>query len=132
MNHTEIINTAMPREGHLAHVLYIFSYLKQHHNSRLVLDPTYPEIDLDGFKKHNLKQFYGNVKELIPSNAPRAIGKEFIIRAYVDANFAGDSLTRRSRTGFIVFVNGSPIYWMSKKQSSLETSSFGSEFVAMR
>ena len=40
-------HTAMPREGHLAHVLYIFSYLKQHHNLRLVLDPTYPDIDLD-------------------------------------------------------------------------------------
>ena len=32
--------TAMPREGHLDHVIYIFSYLKAHHNSRLVLDPS--------------------------------------------------------------------------------------------
>ena len=71
------------------------------------------------------------MKELTLNNAPRAIGKEFIIRAYVDADFAGDILTRMSRTGFVVFINGSPIFWMSKKQSSLETSSFGSEFVAM-
>ena len=124
--------TAMPREGHLAHVMYIFSYLKQHHNSRLVLDPTYPDIDMDKFPKYNWKQFYGDIKELIPNNVPRAIGLEFIIRAFVDADFAGDSLTRRSRTGFVVFLNGAPIFWMSKKQSSLETSSFGSEFVAMR
>ena len=125
-------HTAMPREGHLNHVLYIFSYLKQHHNSRLVLDPTYPEVDMTAFKKYNWKQFYGNVKELIPGNVKRAIGKEFIIRAFVDADFAGDSLTRRSRTGFVVYLNGAPIFWFSKKQSSLETSSFGSEFVAMR
>ena len=125
-------HTAMPREGHLAHVLYIFSYLKQHHNSRLVLDPTYPDIDMTAFQRYNWKQFYGDVKELLPSNAPRAIGKEFIIRAFVDADFAGDSLTRRSRTGFVVFINSAPIFWLSKKQSSLETSSFGSEFVAMR
>ena len=125
-------HTTIPREGHLAHVLYnIFSYLK-HQNSRLVLDPIYPKIDLDDLKKHNWKQFYGDVKELTPSNAPRAIGKEFIIRAFVDADFAGDSLIRRSRTGFVVFINGSPVYWMLKKQSSLETSSFGREFVAMR
>ena len=125
-------HTAMPREGHLDHVLYIFSYLKQHHNSRLVLDPTYPEIDMTAFKRQNWKQFYGDVMELMPKNAPRAIGKEFIIRAFVDADFAGDSLTRRSRTGFVVYLNGAPIFWFSKKQSSLETSSFGSEFVAMR
>ena len=39
--------TAMPREGHLDHVICIFSYLKAHHNSRLVLDPSYPDIDMD-------------------------------------------------------------------------------------
>ena len=42
--------TAMPREGHLDHVIYMFSYLKTHHNSRLVLDPTYPDINMDDFK----------------------------------------------------------------------------------
>ena len=124
--------TALPREGHLDHVIYMFSYLKTHHNSRLVLDPTYPDINLDVFKRHNWKQFYGDVKELLPRNAPRSIGKEFIIRDFVDADFAGDSLTRRSRTGFIIMLNGAPLFWFSKKQSSMETSSFGSEFVAMR
>ena len=56
----------------------------------------------------------------------------FRSRGFVDADFAGDSLTRRSRTGFLVMLNGAPIYWLSKKQTSMETSSFGSEFVAMR
>jgi hypothetical protein len=35
-------------------------------------------------------------------------------------------------TGFIVFLNGAPIYWSSKKQSSCETSTFGSKFVALK
>ena len=35
-------HSAMPRVGHLDHVLYIFSCLKHYHNSRLVLDRTYP------------------------------------------------------------------------------------------
>ena len=52
--------------------------------------------------------------------------------AYVDADHAGDKLTRRSRTGYIIFLNMAPIYWHSKKQTSVETSSFGSEFVAMK
>ena len=45
---------------------------------------------------------------------------------------AGDSITRRSRTGFIVFCNSAPIYWTSKKQGSIETSLFGSKFIAMK
>ncbi len=38
----------------------------------------------------------------------------------------------KPRTGFIVFLNGAPIYWSSKKQTSCEMSTFGSEFVAMK
>ena len=116
--------TAMPREGHLDHVIYMFSYLKTHHNSRLVLDPTYPEINIEQFKRHNRKKFYGDVKEIILLNAPKFLGKKFLIRSYVDADFAGDNLTRQPRSRFIVMLNNAPLYWFSKKQSSMETSSF--------
>ncbi len=54
------------------------------------------------------------------------------MRVFVDADHAGDLITCSSRTGFIVFLNGAPIYWSSKKQNSCETSTFGSEFVAMK
>ena len=50
----------------------------------------------------------------------------------VDADHAADTTNRRSRTGFLVYINSAPIYWMSKKQNSVESSSFGSEFVAMK
>ena len=55
-----------------------------------------------------------------------------MLRVYVDSNHAGDLVTRRSRTEFVVFLNGAPIYWSSKKQTSCETSTFGSEVVAMK
>ena len=32
----------------------------------------------------------------------------------------------------MIFLNGAPIYWNSKKQTSCETSTFGSEFCAMK
>ena len=54
------------------------------------------------------------------------------MRVFVDSDHAGETLTRRSRAGFIVFLNGAPIYWLSKKQTSCETSTFGSKFVAMK
>lgn len=59
-------------------------------------------------------------------------GKGFIIVAKVDADHATNTVTRRSRTGFFVWVNCALVYWMSKKQASVETSSFGSEFIAMK
>ena len=44
---------------------------------------------------------------------------------------AADTVTRRSRTGFFVYLNCAPVYLLSKKQTSCESSSFGSEFMAM-
>ena len=48
------------------------------------------------------------------------------------ADHATDSITRKSRTGFLVYLNCALIYWMSKKETSVETSLFGSEFCAIK
>ena len=63
---------------------------------------------------------------------PEPRGQGFVMRAKVDADHASDTVTRRSRTGFLVYLNSAPIYWWSKKQTSVESSSFGSEFIAMK
>jgi hypothetical protein len=49
-----------------------------------------------------------------------------------DANFMHGLLTGRSVTGCIHLVNQTPVYWLSKKQNSVETATYGSEFVAAR
>jgi hypothetical protein len=41
-------------------------------------------------------------------------------------------VTRRSRTGYVHFVNNAVVNWFSKKQGSIKTSTFGSEFVALK
>jgi hypothetical protein len=115
---------ALPREGHLEAIWHIFAYLKSRHNSRMVFDPTYPEIDMTRFKEVDWKPFYGNVEEALPDNAPPARGKDVDLCLYVDADHAGDKLTRRSRTGFFIFLNSAPIDWYSKRQSTIESSVF--------
>ena len=123
---------ANPRKGHFMELLRVFAYLKSHHNARVVFDPTYPDIDSSFNEKQDWSDFYGTDPEDCPANAPPSRGNEFIMRGYVDASFGGCKLTRKSRTGFIVFLNSSPIYYYSKKQGSCEISTFGSEFVAMK
>lgn len=61
---------------------------------------------------------------------PRRLG--FIMMTKVDADHAADTVTRRSRTGFLVCLNSAPIHWLSKKQIGCESSSFGSEFTVMK
>ena len=81
-------HVAMPREGHLQQVFHIFAYLKVHHNARLVLDPTYADIDGEAFEKREWKSVYGDLEERKPQELPKPLGSEMIIRAFVDADFA--------------------------------------------
>ena len=63
---------------------------------------------------------------------PEHRGHGFIMRAKVDGDHASDTVSRQSRTGFLIYLNCALVYWWSKKQTSVESSSFGSEFVAMK
>ena len=51
---------------------------------------------------------------------------------WVDSDHAGDKETRQSRTGYFIYLNTALIDWLSKKQSTIEGSVFGAEFVAMK
>ena len=126
---------ALPREGHLKQVFHIFAYLRKYHNTEMVFDPSDPIIDHEKFARQDwTSSEFGHIdgKEELPGNMPEPRGKGFAIVAKVDADHAADTTTRRSRTGFLIFLNSAPLYWMSKKQASVESSSFGSEFVAMK
>ena len=124
---------ANPRDGHLDAALHLYSWLKGHHNARLVLDPSYPEINQDDFiTDREWEHFYGDVKEELPPNMPKPLGKDVDLRLYVDSSHANDKSNRRSRTGFLVYFNSALIQWCSKKQATLESSVFGAEFVAMK
>jgi hypothetical protein len=121
----------MPHEGHLDVVYHLFAYLSLHHNSRVVFDPTYHDVDMRAFIKTDRKPMYGDVKEVIPPNAPFTRGKAIDLHLFVDSDHAGEHFTRRSRTGFVIYLNMAPIVWFSKRQPTVESSMFGAEFVAM-
>ena len=54
------------------------------------------------------------------------------LTCYVDADHARDPVTRRSVTGILLLLNNTPVAWMSKRQRTVETSTYGSELVAAR
>jgi hypothetical protein len=98
----------------------------------VVFDPTYPDVDMRAFIKTDWKPMYGDIKEEISPNAPVTRGKEIDLRLFVDSDHAGEHFTRRSRTGFVIYLNMAPIVWFSKRQPTVESSVFGAEFVAMK
>jgi len=50
---------------------------------------------------------------------------------YIDADFAGDKVTRRSTSGMICFMNGGPVSWSSRLQKLCAQSTAESEIYAV-
>ena len=51
---------------------------------------------------------------------------------YVDANLHHDQVTGKAVTACLHMVNATPSHWHTKRQPTVETATFGSEFVAAR
>jgi hypothetical protein len=127
--------SASPREGHLEATYHIFAFLKSHPKLKVVFDPAHVPLDESAFSPvptSAWKDFYGDMVEELPPGMPEPRGKAVDITCFVDADHAGNTVTRRSHTGILIFVQNAPIIWWSRKQNTCESSSFGSEFVALR
>ena len=69
---------------------------------------------------------------MIPKDAPKPLGKAVTTVTYTNANLYHDMLTGRSVTGILHFCNQTLVDWYSKRQATVETATFGSEFTAAR
>jgi hypothetical protein len=123
---------AMPQVGHLEQAFHIFGYLKMHPKRKIGFDPSHPEINDNQFQKCDWEEFYRDAEGAIPENKPEPRGKSMSTHCFVNANHAGDTETRRSQTGILLFCNKALTMWFSKRQNSVEASTFGSELTAMK
>ena len=131
---------AQPRRGHLQEALNIFFYLKHHNRSWVVLDPT--TFDIEWTPQGNepspedralaMRMIYPDAVDERPHNMPKPRGNPVSISIFVDADHAGNRVTRRSHTGIVIYCNLAPIVWYSRRQNTVETSTFGSEFIALK
>ena len=139
---------ACPREGHLLRAFRIFCYLKKYTNRRTRVDSRdvimknhvpfdadfsedYPKEEITGLEPDFLGD-YSDAREEIDDRLPSPRGKELPITAFFDSDHAHDQLTRRSCTGFLTFIGRTPVIGLSRRQTSVETSTYGAEFSAMR
>ena len=126
--------SANPRAGHLELALHMFGYIKKFKDKRLLLTSSPLRIDeslVERFEP-DLSADYPDSTEEIDSSNPDAFGKELITSIFFDADHAHDVKTRRSISGIIVLVGSTPVHWISRRQGCIATSTYSSEFMAMR
>jgi hypothetical protein len=124
---------AAPRKGHMDRVKRMYGYLAKMKHAALRIRVEEPDYsDIPEFEHDWSRSVYGNVEEMIPHDAPTPLGKFVTLTHYVDANLMHDLITGRSLTGVLHLLNKTPIDWYAKKQATVETATYGSEFVAAR
>ena len=75
---------------------------------------------------------YGNVQEIIPNKCPNPLGKSVTTTTTLDANLFHCVATGASLTACLHFCDHTPTDWYSKKQATVETAMYVSEFVAAK
>ena len=68
----------------------------------------------------------------MPTNAPEPRGNAVSTHCLVDADHAGNKVTRIYQTAILLFANKLCITWYSKRHNSVEDSTSGSEFITLR
>jgi hypothetical protein len=91
--------------------------------------PNYSQYEVE---RPNWGHIYHPCEEELPYDMPKPKGKPLMTTTFVDANLMHDLITGRACTGILHMFNKTPIDWFSKRQNTVETATYGSEFVAAR
>lgn len=128
---------AHPREGHLKCLLQLFGYLKKKTNKRIIVDSC-DSIHVGGKEAleqnlvEELADLYPDLTEEVDVNLPKPLVEELEITCFDDSNHAHGQISRHSIMGMIIFVGRTPVFYSSKQQGAIKTSTYGAEFCAMR
>ena len=122
-----------PREGHLDCLRQICGYLcKMKHGYICVRTGELAFLDIGSTTYDWTRMVCGDVKEQLPTDAPKPMGKPVVLTGYVDTNRLHDMTTGRLVTAMLHLINQTPVEWFSKKQAMVETATYRLEFVAAK
>ena len=119
--------------GHLERAKRVMGYVKKMKDASIQVRTGEPDYsDLPKIPYDWSYSVYGDVKEIIPDDVPEPLGKPVVHTTYIAANLYHDKTTGRAVTGVLHIVNQTPFDWFTKRQATVETATYGSEFVTAR
>jgi hypothetical protein len=123
----------LPRQGHLERLKRIYGYIKKNPDGAIRYRTNIPDQGNGQPVQHDwTSTVYGNAQEELPSDMPAPKGMVMRIKTYQDAKLYHDLVNGRSMSGIIHLVNQTPLHWFAKKQKTVETATYGPEFMVAR
>ena len=124
---------AQPRKGHLDRAKRIVGYLLFLPDGAIRFRTGEPDFSSLKDQEYDwTRSVYSGACEQIPHDIPKPQGKHVQTTHYVDANLHHDLATGKAVTAVLHFLSQTPIDAYTKRQSTVETATYGSEFVAAR
>ena len=124
---------AQPRKGHLDRAKRIVGYLLFLPDGAIRFRTVEPDFSSLKAQVYDwTRSVYSGACEQIPHDIPKPLGKHVQTTHYVDANLHHDLATGKAVTAVLHFLNPTPIDAYTKRQSTVETATYRSEFVAAR
>ena len=124
---------AQPSKGHLDRAKRIVGYLLFLPDRAIRFRIGEPDFSSLKDQEYDwTRTVYSGACEQIPHDIPKPLGKHVQTTHYVDANLHHDLATGKAVTAALHFLNQTPIDAYTKRQSTVETATYGSEFVAAR
>jgi hypothetical protein len=123
-----------PRSGHLLLLGNIFGYLRKYPDGALRFKTETPQYEKRFTPKDSdwENTVYGEAFEELPPDMPIQMGKVVRQSGMFDANLQHDLITGRSAMGTFHMVQGTVVHFASKRQSTVETATYATEFIAGR
>ena len=135
--HTQVATLSMfrsaPSNGHLERLQRIYGYVKKTKHYSVRYRTEEPDYSYLPNVKHDWSYTdYGNVQEIIPSDCPRPLGKSVTPTTTLDGSLLQCLATGASLTACLHFFDQTPTDWYAKNQTTEETATYGSKFVAAK
>ena len=123
-----------PRVGHMDRLKRMYQYLNTYPETSIKFNTEIPDYSMYEkiAKPSDWGWVYHPCTEEIPVDAPVPKGKPVRHTVFCDANLMANVVNGKSNIGVLHMINKTPIEWYSKSTSTVETSTYGTEFCAAR
>ena len=123
-----------PRIGHLDRLKRMYSYLKTYRDTSIKFNTELPDYSMYEkiVKPKDWGKIYAPCYEEVPVDAPVPKGNFVRHTVFCDANLMHNLVNGKSNVGILHMINKTPMDWYSRTTSTVETSTYGTEFCAAR
>ena len=90
-----------------------------------------PVVDRAIYQSKFINELYPDAVMGLPLSTPKK-RSAIQISCFVGADYGAEKITRKLRTRIFIFLNKALIMWYLKRENTVEASTFGSDFVAIK